>query len=49
MRLSIITINYNNNKGLIETIKSVVGQSWNDYEWVVIDGGSADDRKSHLY
>lgn len=45
MRLSIITINYNNNKGLIETIKSVVGQSWNDYEWVVIDGGSADGSK----
>lgn len=42
MRLSIITINYNNRDGLKKTIESVVLQSFRDFEWVVIDGGSND-------
>ncbi len=42
MTLSIITINYNNHDGLQRTIDSVVGQSFTDYEWIVIDGGSKD-------
>lgn len=42
MRLSIITINYNNRDGLKKTIESVVLQSFRDFEWVVIDGGSTD-------
>lgn len=42
MKLSIITINYNNRDGLQKTIKSVVSQSVHDFEWVVIDGGSTD-------
>lgn len=42
MKLSIITINYNNLRGLRKTIESVVSQSFKDYEWIVIDGGSTD-------
>ena len=42
MTLSIITINYNNREGLQKTIDSVLAQTWKDYEWVVIDGGSTD-------
>lgn len=42
MILSIITINYNNKFGLDKTIKSVITQSWVDYEFIVIDGGSSD-------
>lgn len=42
MTLSIITINYNNRDGLQRTIDSVVGQSFTDYEWIVIDGCSSD-------
>lgn len=42
MRLSIITINYNNHDGLQKTIDSVVSQTFKDFEWVVIDGGSTD-------
>lgn len=42
MRLSIITINYNNRDGLQKTIDSVVSQSFKDFEWIVIDGGSTD-------
>ena len=40
--LSIITINFNNNNGLQKTIGSVLSQSFEDFEWIVIDGGSTD-------
>ena len=42
MKLSIITINYNNKKGLHRTFQSVITQSVHDFEWIVIDGGSTD-------
>ena len=42
MRISIITINYNNCDGLKKTIDSVVSQTCQDFEWIVIDGGSTD-------
>lgn len=43
--LSIITINYNNSQGLRETVESVIGQSFKDIEYIVIDGGSTDGSK----
>ena len=45
MKLSIITINYNNKEGLRKTIDSVITQTWRDFEWIVIDGGSTDGSK----
>lgn len=42
MNLSIITVNLNNVIGLRKTIESVVSQSFTDYEWIVVDGGSND-------
>lgn len=48
MKLSIITINYNNLQGLEKTYQSVVSQTWQDYEWIVIDGGSTDGSKEFL-
>ena len=45
MKLSIITINYNNATGLEKTIKSIVNQSYSDFEYIVIDGASSDDSK----
>lgn len=42
MKYTIITINYNNADGLRRTIKSVVSQTYTDYEYVIIDGGSTD-------
>ena len=42
MTYSIISINYNKKSGLEATIKSVVSQSCNDYEYIIIDGGSSD-------
>ncbi|GAB3544087.1 glycosyltransferase family 2 protein [Spirosoma fluminis] len=41
-KLSIITVNYNNAQGLAKTIESVVHQQSADFEYIVIDGGSAD-------
>ena len=45
MKLSIITVNYNNREGLQRTIDSVVSQTFRDFEWIVIDGGSTDGSK----
>ena len=42
MKYSVITINYNNKLGLRHTIESVVGQTFDDYEYIIIDGGSSD-------
>jgi glycosyltransferase involved in cell wall biosynthesis len=42
MKLSIITINFNNRDGLRKTIESVVNQTWQEFEYIVIDGGSTD-------
>ena len=42
MKLSIITINLNNREGIKKTIDSVVSQTFTDFEWIVIDGGSTD-------
>lgn len=43
MRISIITINYNNTIGLKKTMASVSGQSNIDFEHIIIDGDSTDD------
>lgn len=42
MKLSVVTINYNNRDGLRKTIESVVNQTYKDFEYIVIDGGSTD-------
>ena len=42
MKLSIITVNFNDKEGLLKTIKSVVMQHFDDYEYIIIDGGSQD-------
>lgn len=42
MRYSVITINYNNREGLKHTIDSVVCQTYNEFEFIIIDGGSTD-------
>ena len=45
MKLSIITVNFNNCDGLKKTIDSVIAQTFSDFEWIVIDGGSTDGSK----
>lgn len=48
MKLSIITITYNDLKGLRKTWKSIECQSFRDYEWLVADGGSTDGTQAFL-
>jgi len=45
---SIVTITLNNYSGLQKTYKSVEKQTFNDFEWLVIDGGSKDDTLDFL-
>ena len=42
MKLSIITINYNNAEGLRKTLASVASQTFHDFEHIIVDGGSTD-------
>lgn len=41
-KVSIITVNLNNRDGLRKSIESVVTQSFADFEYLIIDGGSTD-------
>ena len=51
LKLSIITVTYNNEEGLMKTIHSVNDQSEKDFEYIIVDGGSSDNTemlvKSH--
>jgi len=44
--VSIVTVTYNNEKGLERTIWSVMNQTYKYKEFIVVDGGSNDDTKS---
>lgn len=48
MRISIITINYNNLAGLKKTMTSVLDQTYTNIEYIIIDGGSTDGSKEHI-
>jgi glycosyltransferase involved in cell wall biosynthesis len=47
-KVSIITINYNNLEGLKKTVESVKNQTWQEFEYIVIDGGSTDGSKAFM-
>lgn len=42
MKLSIITINYNNAEGLKKTLASVASQTYSNIEHIIVDGASTD-------
>ena len=42
MRISIITVCYNSEKTIERTIQSVLGQTIEDLEYILVDGGSKD-------
>ena len=41
-KISIITVNYNNLEGLKKTVEHVKNQTYQEFEYVIIDGGSED-------
>ena len=48
MKISIITINYQNLEGLKKTVQSVINQTYSNIEYIVIDGNSEDGTKEFL-
>lgn len=46
--VSIITVNFNNNEGLIKTLKSIKQQSFSSYEHIIIDAKSTDGSKETI-
>ncbi|WP_299768790.1 glycosyltransferase family 2 protein [uncultured Dokdonia sp.] len=48
MKISIITINYNNANGLDKTLESVASQTYANIEHIIIDGNSSDGSKDIL-
>ena len=45
MKLSIITINYNNAEGLHKTLASVAEQTYRDIEHIIVDAASTDGHR----
>ncbi len=46
--LSIITVNFNNNRGLKQTLESIKVQTYKDYEHIIIDADSTDGSKETI-
>jgi len=47
-KISIITVNFNNLEGLQNTRQSILSQTFKNWEWIVIDGGSTDGDKDYI-
>lgn len=48
-RFSIVSVSYNNYDGLVSTWNSLIGQCYENWHWIVIDGGSTDETVKWLY
>jgi len=48
MKLSIITVVYNNERTITDAVQSVLAQTYKDIEYIVIDGGSTDGTVNKL-
>ncbi len=46
--VSIITPNYNSEKYLADTVQSVLNQTFEDWEWIIVDDGSTDQSLDYL-
>ena len=45
VKVSIVTVVFNDQENILKTIKSVTNQNFKDREYLVIDGGSTDNTK----
>lgn len=46
--VSIVTVNLNNLIGLRKTMASILGQTWKEFEYIIIDGGSTDGSREYI-
>lgn len=46
IKFSIITVAFNASKTIAKTIESVLNQTYTNWEYIIIDGGSTDDTVS---
>ena len=49
MKVSIITITFNSESTLIDTIDSVLNQTYKDIEYIIVDGASTDSTLSIIH
>ena len=49
LKLSIITVNLNNKPGLTRTLRSIVEQTYTNFEYIIIDGGSIDGSQQVIH
>ena len=42
MKLSIITVTYNSERTLRDTMESILSQTFQDFEYIIVDGASKD-------
>lgn len=47
-KITIVTVTYNNIEGLRKTVPSVISQTYPNFEYIVIDGGSTDGSLNYL-
>ena len=47
-KFSIITVTYNAAAVVEPTLRSIISQSYNNYEFILVDGGSSDDTVSKV-
>ncbi|MCI9872568.1 glycosyltransferase family 2 protein [Arthrobacter humicola] len=48
MKISVVTIAFNDLPGVKKTLESVKHQSWDDIEHIIVDGGSTDGTREYL-
>ncbi|MGQ8337734.1 glycosyltransferase family 2 protein [Sunxiuqinia sp. A32] len=48
MKITLITATYNSYPNILDTLDSIQQQTYNDIEWIIIDGGSTDETQTVL-
>ena len=47
-KISVLTPTYNDSESIEETLLSLLNQTYQNWEWIVINDGSTDDTEAHI-